>query len=795
VDRLPVLSDKFETSVPGVYCVGDLTGIPLIKLASESGYELVEKLARDEQFGKEREFSRESDVYELIIAGAGPSGVSACLRAHELGLKHLLIESSRKFNTLANFPTGKPIYVTPEQPPMKSELKFSHGTKESLLRELDADIRDRPLPIKEGEMVQRITKKPDHFQVETAKETYKALRVIIAIGKTGNARQLGVPGEELPKVFTRLIDPGEFSDKEILVVGGGDSAMEAAAALADTGNRVTLSYRKQYFSRPKEHNVAAFDKRVKTGAVSLLFSSTVKEIREKDVVLNTDDGEKTIPNDAVFGLIGTEIPVEFFKRSGIKMEGERNAAWWTYLIAMVSFFSMLYFGKSGFATDVFVGKEGLVEKILIYIAAPFTVSTHWSLKGYAWYSSLNFMLGWLGSLIFIISGIMSLGFMFREPSRYFGSTWVRIKYGYIILCAVLYSWIHFTTLLLRNAGWVEEPTFWYSLLYTTTIMLFGFRRMQVKPTRYIIFQTFALMGIQLFFLFLFPFYLYDGVIKELFSGDSWLIREVFPQGKWSSFGLILFWPLNMGNFGTSTFWTWFPFVQTFGVLLLLVLRWGKGAYCGWICSCGAMAETLGNEYRTQTPHGPGAKKLENIGQAVLWFALLATALHFSSKLAQSGSLLSDTLWGIYKFSIDVIFAGVLGLGVYFFMGGRVWCRYGCPLAALMHIYARFSRYRIMANKKRCISCNICTKVCHMGIDVMGYANKGIPMNDVECVRCSACVVNCPMQVLTFGTVGKADPDNIEYKKQHVPLQKGWASGLYDRDIDMLMREEAEKNDN
>ena len=134
-------------------------------------------------------------------------------------------------------------------------------------------------------------------------------------------------------------------------------------------------------------------------------------------------------------------------------------------------------------------------------------------------------------------------------------------------------------------------------------------------------------------------------------------------------------------------------------------------------------------------------------------------------------------------------AGVIGLGVYFHFSGRVWCRFFCPLAALMHIYARFSPYRIMANKKRCISCNICTKVCHMGIDVMNFANKGIPMNDVQCVRCSACIVNCPLQVLTFGAVGSTDLENKKYKNTGFPLARGWQSGLLQKDIDMLVAEE------
>jgi len=429
-----------------------------------------------------------------------------------------------------------------------------------------------------------------------------------------------------------------------------------------------------------------------------------------------------------------------------------------------------------------------------YLTAPFNVQLSWSLQGYAWYSALNFWLGWLGSIVFLLSGAAALGALWRKRKNYFGTTWNRIKYTYLTAVAVLFTWVYFANILSRDSGWVAEPVIWYSLLYTTTIILFGIRRMMVKPTRYIILQTLTLMGVQTVFLFLLPFVLYDGVLIKLFSTESTFMQQVFPHGKWSSFGLILFWPLNINDFGSSTFWTWFPFVQTFGILLLIVLRWGKGAYCGWICSCGAMAETLGDEYRTLAPHGPTAKRLENMGQIILWCAFGAAGLHFAAGHAPSSPApIADTIWGLYRLLIDVVFAGVLGLGVYFFLGGRIWCRYGCPLAALMHVYTRFSPYRIMANKKRCISCNICTKVCHMGIDVMGYANKGIPMNDSECVRCSACIVNCPMQVLTFGSVGRPDPDNAVHKEIHIPLARNWTSGLPNDDLEMLLKEEKEKH--
>jgi NosR/NirI family nitrous oxide reductase transcriptional regulator len=792
VDRYPELSG-YASSIPGIYCVGDLTGVPLIKLAAESGHEIVDLLHADTAFQNSVKQNAGSDVYDLLVVGAGPAGMAAALRAKALGYRSAMIESAQAFNTILNFPKGKPIYVTPVDPPMKSGLAFGDGSKETLLDELHAAVEGQELELHQGDPVSHIDGRLGAFEVKTTKATYNALRVVVAIGKSGNARQLGVPGETLPKVFTRLIDPGEHQDRDILVVGGGDSAIEAAVSLADAGNRVSLSYRKSTLSRPKEHNLAAYEARVSNGSIRSLLGSQVLEIREADVVVRNEQGEQTLPNDVVYALIGSEIPVAFFKRSRIRMEGERDAAWWVFLTAMVSFFTMLYFGKSGVAIDLFSSASGAVSHIAAYLSAPLRVSPAWGLTGYAWYSALNFYLGWLGSLIFIFSGSAALYFMVRDPERYFGSWWLRIKSTYLTSAAVLFLWVYFSALLSQDSGWAEEPVYWYSFFYTTTIILFGIRRMVVKPTRYIIYQTLTLMFVQAFFLFLLPFYLYEGVLVKLISPESGFIREVFPHGKWSSFGLILFWPLNINDFGASRFWTWFPFIQTFGILFVIVKRWGKGVYCGWICSCGAMAETLGDEYRTLAPHGPRAKKYENIGQVVLWVAVIATALHLAASHGAFGStLIADTVWGLYKILIDVLFAGVLGLGVYFFMGGRVWCRFGCPLAALMHLYTRFSPYRIMANKKRCISCNVCTKVCHMGIDVMGYANRGVPMNDVECVRCSACVVNCPMQVLTFGSVEKSDPGNERYKAGHMPLVRDWSAGLPDADLQDRLADEASK---
>ena len=230
---------------------------------------------------------------------------------------------------------------------------------------------------------------------------------------------------------------------------------------------------------------------------------------------------------------------------------------------------------------------------------------------------------------------------------------------------------------------------------------------------------------------------------------------------WRAYGLILAWPLNVYNIFThDPLWWWIGIgiLQTLILIPLGIYFFGKGVYCGWICSCGALAETLGDTQRQKMPHGPLWNRMNMIGQGVLLVAVLLLAVRIVGWALPDGnwadSVFDPMLKTPYKWFVDVFLAGVLGYGLYFWFSGRVWCRFMCPLAALMHIYARFSRFAIVADKKKCISCNVCTSVCHQGIDVMNFANKGLPMQDPECVRCSACVQSCPTGVLQFGQVDR-----------------------------------------
>ena len=809
VERYPEINENGETSVKGIYIAGDLTGIPLLKLAAESGKKIISTITDNPDFQKRKSDVNNREIYDLVIIGAGPAGISAGIEAANQNLKFTIIESAQKFNTIVNFPKGKPIYAEPVDYNQQSVLKINDGTKESLLEELENQLSGIDLPVEEGVMVERIDNRGDHFELITEKGNYKALRVVLAIGKSGNARMLNVPGENLPKVYNRLFDPADASGHDVLVVGGGDSALETAIATAEYASSVKLSYRKSSFARPKEGNIEKLNQLVQQGKLILLMESNVKEVKDNSVLIVDKKGnDSELDNTMIFMMIGRELPIDFFKRSRIKMEGEISLTAKLQFLLLILIAGVIYFGKSSayFYKELF-GKVDSFSDVFGYLFnAEFWgkfltlpgvfVSTLlsdqikiWSVTKY-----INAPIAYLCFVAAVLLGIYLLVKFIKENYKTFSFDWKTFKYAYFILVAFFFAVVFFGGRYFGVNLLGKSQSFWYTGLYSLTILIFGLRRMKMKPTRYIKLQTWSLILIQALPLFILPEFVFPALGKAglLGGSDGFIMSQVFPkESYWRSYGFILAWPLNFSNLYSSnitTFWLVFSLFQTFVFIPFIVYKWGKGAYCGWICSCGALAETLGDDYRTLAPHGAKEKKWENFGQWALVAAFIITGLKLIAIfynvqipiINEKISYAADFLHKFYYIGIDVIFAGVLGVGVYFFLSGRVWCRFGCPLAALMHIYNRFSRYRIFAEKKKCISCNICTKVCHMGIDVMNFANKGIPMNDVECVRCSACVVNCPTEVLSFGSLPTGDTNNKLYKELEINLENKtakWGNGL------------------
>ena len=712
MEKLPVLDVDGSTGVPGLYVVGDLTGIPLLKLAADTGARAVRTIAAHPSFVK-REKRPGAAVHDLVIVGGGVSGMSAALEAKKLNLDFVILEASEPFSTIVNFPKRKPIYTYPTAMVPSGDLKVTAKQKEPLLDELQRQATDSGIAPKAAR-VDRVRRKGDVLEVFLdGGETLVAHRVIVAIGRSGDFRKLGVPGEAQDKVSNRLHDPKDFAGQDVLVVGGGDSALESAIAIAEAGGRVTLSYRKQEFSRAKAENVEAIGRQRN---LRLVLGSTVKEIRSEDAVLTRDGGgDETIPNDAVFTMIGREAPLPFLRRSGIKIRGEWTAATWGTFLAFLAFCIFLYNWKAG----------GLVTN---------------AFKDHHW-----FPFG-------VPDVLVGLASTFARPANILGT-------------------------LALSLG---SPGFYYSLAYCLCVVVFGIKRMQKRRTPYVKVQTLTLMAVQTVPLFLLPYVVlpwlghngwFDQGVGRLLADQLFPVTQWDPQGReyWRAFGLILAWPLFIWNVFTSkpmALWLAICVLQTFVIIPAIVYRWGKGAYCGWICSCGALAETLGDAHRHKMPHGSFWNRLNMVGQVVLAVALILAVLRTLSWIWPN-SVWSPLFDGIlngwhplgmqvnYYWIVDVGFAGILGVGMYFHFSGRVWCRFACPLAALMHVYARFTQFRILADKKKCISCSVCTSVCHQGIDIMAFANKGLPMEDPQCVRCSACVESCPTGVLSFGRVNRA----------------------------------------
>jgi thioredoxin reductase/Pyruvate/2-oxoacid:ferredoxin oxidoreductase delta subunit len=318
---IPTVQPDFQTNVPGVFIAGELGGMGLIRNAVEQGRQAMNSV-------RQLVAQPHNNKLDIVIVGAGPAGITATLAAKEWGLRSATVEREELGGTIAHFPRRKLVMTQPANLPIVGKMRFREVQKETLI-DFFAEVEKKTgIVINYGEQVEKIQAAPNGgYAVRTNRRVYNTRAVLLAIGRRGTPRKLEVPGEERDKVVYRVIDPEQYRNLHVLVVGGGDSALEAATTIAaEPGTTVTLSYRSGAFTRAKQKNRERVDEMAAAGKLRVLLNSNVKTIGEKDVTIDCGGSVETIPNDAVVISAGGILPSGFLRSVGIEVETKYGTA-------------------------------------------------------------------------------------------------------------------------------------------------------------------------------------------------------------------------------------------------------------------------------------------------------------------------------------------------------------------------------------------------------------------------------------------------------------------------------------
>lgn len=755
IEPRPETDRDGRTSVRGVRVAGELAGHVLLREAADSGARAVRAIAAERGFKP----SADPGVPDLAVIGAGAAGIAAAIEARRAGLSVVVYEAAAPFASIAGLARGRSIVAPTAGPPAPapgdgasaSALAITAGRKEDVLADLERQRREAGIET-EASLVERIESRKGAVALHHAGgRVTLAQRAIVAIGRSGVFPRLGCPGDDLDKVRTRILDPTEHAGKRALVVGDGDHAIETAVALATCGAKVTLACRGAELDRPRAENLGKLRRlteqpeaqvhiespsaeRVTTatmrnmksaegpGSLRVLMATTVERVGPAAVTLAGADGaEQVVPNDVVFSMIGRAEPEGLLRRSRLRLRGTRDAAVWLGLaVSICVFVLVLHWAVSR-------PELPIQRAVAAYRAFPYD----------------------LPGLVDSAGGALA-DLATRE-----------------------------THLLYTLKSSLGTPLFHLSLAWCLAVTIFGARRIARRRTPYVFWQTLTLIAVQWIFLIVIPHLALPWAGRNGYfeprQSLRWMADQLFERSDgflgherayWRAYGFVLPFPLNVFNvFTDRPMWLWMAIalLQALVGVPLMVRRWGKGGFCGWVCPAGALAETMGDVHREKMPHGPLANRLNMIGQGVLALVLALLALRFAAwslgPRSWAQTVFREAFSGLpffnYTWLVVLFMAGAVGIGATFFFSGRVWCRFACPLGALSHIHARSSRFRILPEKAKCISCGVCTSVCHAGVDVMNFANKDQPVRDPQCVRCSACLEQCPTGALAFGLVRKS----------------------------------------
>lgn len=786
---LPIVDGRFESSVKGLFVIGDVTGLPLVKVAANQGRQCIERMEKAGLFKN----SNELDGLDLVIVGGGPAGISAAIECEKRGLKYVVLERSQLANTVRTFPAGKKVYAEPQTIKNISALDVDRDLdRDDFLQIVEQTVADQKLRYKEGIEVSQIKKIQDRqFEVHTKDgSTFPARQVLIAIGRQGQPRKLDIDGcDDCAKVTYRLHTAEDYNDEDVLVIGGGNSAIEAALMLKDH-NRVSISYRGDDFFRAKEENRRLLDQAIAAGEITPILKSNIVSSRPREVDLDVDGEIQTIKNDKVIILIGTLPPIKFLMDTGMELDGiwNKRRVIWSLIGILVGIF--LYFGAKSFvlhpgdADGKFLWPQWLsmldpnskpISFLLMTLAPAVGLLT---LGGRV----VQYLMTGPGknppfrvpatSLILttcaalFVLGMVAPGAITNDPASAGGGPYfldlslkqfnsnVGVESAYNALSPGFKN--EATGSQGRGARYFSNLSGVYYLLYFGLIGVFGIYWAVKTNSKIIWKRNLTIIACQWTLWWGIPTFL-----VALFGRSA--IAPVLKKS-------INAWPLNMSAFkvnpvagpGDPEWWhmvgivgvVW-AVVLTFIIIPLFTIRYGK-IYCSYICSCGALAETVGNGFRHRGPKGDWPRKIEKYGYI---FILLATIATIADLLGWAPTLwvrgdqpLRLDLLGWYDIWVGTFLAGAMAIGLYPFLGQRIWCRMWCPLAFWMNFWGRWSTFKITPEKGKCIDCNVCNQFCQMGIDIKGRALRGEPVTlvDTPCVGCQECIVRCPMQILHLG---------------------------------------------
>jgi len=315
---IPNVKPNFESNVSGIFIAGELGGMGLIRKAAEQGCQAVSSISESLKSAAKR--AKEFD-WDVVIVGAGPAGIAAALTAKSMGLRYVVLEQEAALGgTVFHYPRRKVVMTAPVNLPLVGKLKFGEVSKETLLETWQHIHESQKLHVEFSQPMHRLTKVSDGFVIHSPTHNFSAARVLLAIGRRGTPRKLGVDGEEQSKVVYRLTEPEQYSGRDVLIVGGGDSAVEAALAVAGAGARAGLSYRGDSISRAKPKNLEALASAARDGRVRLMMQSQINAIAQDHVEMTSPDGRKSIANDDVIVCAGGELPTPMLKKMGVQVD-------------------------------------------------------------------------------------------------------------------------------------------------------------------------------------------------------------------------------------------------------------------------------------------------------------------------------------------------------------------------------------------------------------------------------------------------------------------------------------------